>query len=209
MEYSYRKDRDTQRLVSVDELEFRQLAADEGIELPKDDSTTGYLRALVVKSKIDERKNRERNQFRLKLAGGIFSLIGVITTAYMKFAPDQPEAATAEVVEKEASEVKKNLAVENKKRSMANGVQIEKLGGVVVELQEQQVDSVGYIVEVFQAKRGEDVELPPSLQRAKKAVEERKRKAKSGQLLQLTPEELSAIEAAAKEEANEEAFQRN
>lgn len=210
MEYSFRRDKTTRKLIkasSMDEFEFRQLASEEGIELPKDDSTTGYLRALVVKSKIDDRRAAERRKFYLKMTAYVVSALGAIGGAYAKFSPAQPKVATVAEVEERAKEVRKDAVMENTKRGLSNSAQIEKLGGFVVDLQETQVQSVDYIVKQIRAGKNTEVERPPGLKNAEDAVKSRKKKAETGRLLALTPDELDAIDEAAREVAEEDAAQ--
>lgn len=181
----------------MDEYEFRQVAEAEGIELPKDDSTTGYLRAMVVKSHIDQKAARERRNFFLRLLGYMIPLFTAGGIGYVKLAPEQPKAATSEEVTEKAKEVTDGVTLENTKRSLTNSAQIEKLGGVVVDMQQTQVESVDYIVEQFRAGRQTNVEKPKSLQDAETAVAVRKKKADAGVLLDLTPAEKANIAAEA------------
>jgi hypothetical protein len=177
----------------MDEFEFRQIAESQGIELPKDDSTTGYLRAMVVKAHIDQKMARERRNFFLKLLGGLVPLFTVGGIGYVKLTPEQPKAATSAEVTEKAKEVSDGVTFENTKRSLTNSAQIEKLGGVVVDMQQTQVESVDYIVKQIKAGRRTDVEKPRSLQDAETAVAVRKKKADAGVLLDLTPAEKANI----------------
>jgi len=165
---------------SFDLLDFQTVAEEEGVSL--DDS---QLKAIYLKHRMEERRSKGRYAFWLKLLTPLVMAVAAAIGGYQVYAPAEEVAAAAT----EAGQVEAVVeAKEIQKATHVNSQKIEKLGVIAIDQQEQLVESVTYIskkIDAVHPGRADDVPEPPSLKKARATVEDRKKKAAAGQLLEI------------------------
>ena len=171
--------------------DYRLIAAEAGIDLPPDDVTNAHLRIVQLQEEIRQRKTREAREERRWFWGKVFGILTILAgggaVTYSQVKPDAPPPGATEQGQKEAV----TEAKASREATRDNSRKIEKLGVIAVEQQEQLVQSVEYISDKIDAahprqkKELQAIDEPPALKQAKDSVEERKKKAAAGRLLEI------------------------
>lgn len=170
--------------------DFKTFTQMEGISLPESAELDKQLRLLEAQERYRERRQSEARKERQWFWGKIFAFLTATAAAggvtYTQVVPKSIPAIDAKDVQgsvkEEGKATKARLDVAEK--------QIRGLGVIAVEQQEQLVDSVKYIgdkIDAAHPRQQEDlqaVKKPQSLLDAERAMGDRKKKAKAGQLLE-------------------------
>lgn len=171
--------------------ELRDLASDEGIDLPDDPETRKYLRAIQIHKAWESRENdkdrKDRRWWWTKVFALATAALGAAGVTYTQVRPKP-------VPRVDAVDVRDTVSSESKviRREMElNTKRIEKLAEIAVEQQETTVEAVGYIgdkIEAAHPRQLQDLQAvpePEALTKAKASVQDRKRKAAAGKLLEI------------------------
>lgn len=190
----------------VDEV-LREIAKEEGIDLPDDATSTATFNGLLLREKFQEHKDKireakekvardkkreETRTFLLKvvlpavilaLGGGTYGGVELVRSGDV--AEAQHQKAESETTTKATRE------------RMSNKLQIDNLGVEMVKVQDAQVAMPDYIIDSIKA--GKKVKKPDALKVLDKDKESKKQAAKKGKLLEVSDEALDAALKAAEE----------